>query len=414
MGSLEIWLTVLAVYFGTLLVIEGVVTVAAVQWLAGRGDGEDGAEQGDVTVVITARNEATTIGQALDAFGQQTLVPRTIVVVDDGSTDNTADTAAASLAHAPYRGIVLAGRGRGKAEAIRMAQEIIDTEFICFADADTRPDRDALTHLRAALQDNGVQAVSAWVWPEWPDARSAVARILLAGQTLEYARAIAWRGGLARLGLLSNIEGRLGMFRGDAVRRVDVRAASAAVDYALSVGVHRYCAARHATCRMALEPRATVWTHVPSRLGDLIAQRRRWARGLTSALVRSRSMILNPTFGRIGMLELPLRVFVTPMPVLELILLVSMIAATWSSTSTPPGFLIVAGTYFGAVAVQLALSLALCDRHANLRRDRRDRVRLWMALPFVALLWEPLKGLVWLSAFIPDGRTSPGWIPRRG
>ena len=46
--------------------------------------------QGDVAVVIAARNEEGSITQVLAALEGQTLPPRLVVVVDDGSTDGTA------------------------------------------------------------------------------------------------------------------------------------------------------------------------------------------------------------------------------------------------------------------------------------------------------------------------------------
>lgn len=54
----------------------------------GRGDG--------VSVVIPARNEAENLPHLLGSLARQDLVPEQVIVVDDGSTD---DTAAVARAH---------------------------------------------------------------------------------------------------------------------------------------------------------------------------------------------------------------------------------------------------------------------------------------------------------------------------
>jgi glycosyltransferase involved in cell wall biosynthesis len=46
-----------------------------------------------ITVIIPARNESDFLRNTLDALKKQSLPPSRIIVVDDGSTDNTSDVA---------------------------------------------------------------------------------------------------------------------------------------------------------------------------------------------------------------------------------------------------------------------------------------------------------------------------------
>ena len=102
----------------------------------------------DVVVIVPVRDGAGTIGALLDALAGQT-VPHRVVVVDNGSTDATADIARAHpsgprVVHESTPGSY-AARNRGLAERG-------DAEIVAFTDADCRPDagwlQAAVAHLR--------------------------------------------------------------------------------------------------------------------------------------------------------------------------------------------------------------------------------------------------------------------------
>jgi chlorobactene glucosyltransferase len=85
----------------------------------------------DCMVVIPARNEEGVVGSAVKSFP-----PDTVIVVDDGSTDRTADEAreagAGVLEAPPLQGAL------GKANACMAGARILTSRWILFADADTR------------------------------------------------------------------------------------------------------------------------------------------------------------------------------------------------------------------------------------------------------------------------------------
>ncbi len=97
-----------------------------------------------VSVVIPARNEAPTVGRIVQLLVDMTPVLHEVVVVDDGSTD---DTAAVALeaggrvvdATAPPSGRVrpgMAGAGPGKGRAMWMGLAETTGEIVVFCDAD--------------------------------------------------------------------------------------------------------------------------------------------------------------------------------------------------------------------------------------------------------------------------------------
>lgn len=104
------------------------------------------------TVVIPALNASQPLPDLLRALKSQTgmTAPFEIIVVDNGSTDNTVEVAKAAGAkvfHQPVRG-PSAARNMGLAAA--------QTEVVVFADADTVPTRRWLVSLVAPFMDRSV------------------------------------------------------------------------------------------------------------------------------------------------------------------------------------------------------------------------------------------------------------------
>ncbi|MBW4093719.1 MAG: glycosyltransferase family 2 protein, partial [Proteobacteria bacterium] len=103
-----------------------------------------------IGIVIPARNAAPWLGAALGSLRAQSLSHWQAVVVDDGSTDATAEVAASSadprigLIRQPPRG-VSAARNRG-------AAALADSAALLFLDADDWLAPDALARLDTALR----------------------------------------------------------------------------------------------------------------------------------------------------------------------------------------------------------------------------------------------------------------------
>lgn len=87
-----------------------------------------------VAVAIPARDEERTVGpivaEIVEMLVRRHPVVDQLIVVDDGSTDSTADVACAAGA------AVISTSGRGKGQALRRAVESADAEVIVFLDAD--------------------------------------------------------------------------------------------------------------------------------------------------------------------------------------------------------------------------------------------------------------------------------------
>jgi cellulose synthase/poly-beta-1,6-N-acetylglucosamine synthase-like glycosyltransferase len=73
----------------------------------------------------------------------------------------------------------------------------------------------------------------------------------------------------------------------------------------LVVRLHRHCRERGTPYRIGFVPDPVAWTECPETLAVLGRQRDRWQRGLIESLLRHRVMLLNPSYGRLGLLAFP-------------------------------------------------------------------------------------------------------------
>lgn len=119
-----------------------------------------------ITVVVPAFNEERNIvAKVEDVFRQKYPIDDlTLFVVDNGSTDHTAEyaeRAGAIVLHAP----------RGKISAINMACAQSESNIIVVTDADTTLEPGALQHLARAFTDETIGAVGGWAevsgGPQW-------------------------------------------------------------------------------------------------------------------------------------------------------------------------------------------------------------------------------------------------------
>jgi glycosyltransferase involved in cell wall biosynthesis len=108
----------------------------------------ENARAPSVTVVIPAFEAARTIGAVLDALASQTAPPDEVIVVDDGSSDDTADIAAergATVIRLPEPRYAGGARNRGWEQA--------GGDVVVFLDSDAIPAPNWGEGLRAALDE---------------------------------------------------------------------------------------------------------------------------------------------------------------------------------------------------------------------------------------------------------------------
>ncbi len=117
-----------------------VVALAAAAWLIGRprrlGNGRSEGDAANVSVIIPARDEAVNLPRLLASLAASVAKPGEVIVVDDGSTDDTAAIATSFgvtvvTAPAPPLGWV------GKTWACHLGSQRAQLPVLVFLDADT-------------------------------------------------------------------------------------------------------------------------------------------------------------------------------------------------------------------------------------------------------------------------------------
>jgi teichuronic acid biosynthesis glycosyltransferase TuaG len=115
----------------------------------------------EVSVVMPAWRAADTVGRALQSVAAQTVLPREVIVVDDGSDDGTSERAEAMRARlAPVSLKVVRQANAGPGAARNRAISESACSVLAFLDADDEWMPDKLAVSLRALDDPGVALVA--------------------------------------------------------------------------------------------------------------------------------------------------------------------------------------------------------------------------------------------------------------
>ena len=238
-----------------------------------------------VSVIVPAFNEAPMIRNVLESLLALEYSRFEVIVVDDGSSDQTFLRALPYQRRRPdveFR--VLAKANGGKFDALNHGIAMARGEIVVCIDGDGIVQPDALRHCVAHFDDPRVGAVAGKV-------RVANPRTVWSAlQALEYISGY----GLAKRaqslgGVVTIVPGPLGAFRKSALAEVNgYDGDTFAEDFdltlkLLSMGWH-----------VVYEPRAVVRTEAPERTLELMRQRYRWTRGSLQVLLKRRRRLFRP------------------------------------------------------------------------------------------------------------------------
>lgn len=240
-----------------------------------------------VSVLIPAHDEAQVIGNALRACLAIDYPNYEIVVVDDGSTDETLRVVEDFVARTGVRQIHKR-RNEGKAMALNDALPCLNGEIVLILDADAEPEPDLLRHLVPHFEHARVAAVTGN--PRVKNVDTFLARL----QLIEFTSIVSLLRRSQRIwGRIMTVSGVVAAFRKSALH--DVGGFSPEMpteDIELTWKLQkRFWDVRY-------EPRARVWMTVPSTLSGLVSQRRRWSRGLMQVLHKHRDVMAHWRYRR--------------------------------------------------------------------------------------------------------------------
>ena len=225
------------------------------------------------TVVIPARNEAHTLAALLDdLMAQSPAAPFSVVVVDDGSDDGTAD---AALNHPLARDAklrVVASDGAGKKSALLTGLQQVGTPWAVTLDADVRLDQGWAESWQRALsgtrEDVACVAGPVVLLERDEPSPGLFARL----QALDFAAQLGWSAGQLARNEAGSASGANLAVRPETYP--DTRALSASGDDTLVVQALQ---AQGRQVKWLPERAARVWTPGAGSARDWVSQRLRWA-----------------------------------------------------------------------------------------------------------------------------------------
>lgn len=251
-----------------------------------------------------------------------------IVLVDDGSTDNTA-AVMDTYADNPQITVIHKENG-GKHTAVNVGiEKVADAVYVGCLDADSYVAPDALREIIAYFDDPKVAAVTAAmsVW----DPKTWLERM----QNADYIHGITLRHVISSLNGLYVTPGPFSFFRRDIVLELGgFRKAHNAEDLEMALRL------QNAGYVLENAPRSRVYTKTPTTVRGLVKQRTRWTTGfLRNVIYDYRHMIGKSEYGTLGLLMLPLGLLANVSGIIVFgILIFKIIQGIWSKVSLIAGF----------------------------------------------------------------------------
>ncbi|GAA2649368.1 glycosyltransferase [Streptomyces vastus] len=330
-----------------------------------------------VTILIPAYNEEAGIESTVHSLLASTHPYLQIIVIDDGSTDQTADLA--TWINDP-RVRVIRQPNAGKAAALNTGLAHAMYDIVVMVDADTVFEPDAIYELIQPLAHPAVGAVSG-------NTKVGNRRGLLGKwQHLEYVFGFNLdRRMFEVLECMPTVPGAIGAFRRDALMGVGgVSEDTLAEDTDLTMALWR------AGWRVVYQESAVAWTEVPTSLRQLWRQRYRWCFGTMQAMWKHRGAVfeVGPAgrFGRRGLSYLALFQVALPLmaPIVDLFALYGALFLNPVQST---------GVWLAFLLVQLA------SAGYALRLDGERRRALW-SMPFQLFVYRQLMYLVVIQSLV--------------
>lgn len=229
-----------------------------------------------ISFLISCYNEEATIEATIESIHGLSYPLKEIIVVNDGSSDNTAAKILSLQDRFDFKFIDLE-KNQGKANALNNACEQALYEYVMCVDADTTIDDAAPYYMMENIL--GYENVGAVTGnPRIRNKRSLLAKI----QIVEFASIIGCIKRTQQLnGFVNTVSGVFTLFSKEAVEKsgywdIDMVTEDIALSWKLHFNHYK----------IIYEPRALCYMLVPETLRGLLKQRIRWAQGNQEVLLR--------------------------------------------------------------------------------------------------------------------------------
>lgn len=316
-----------------------------------------------VSVIIPAHNEGESLSKTIMSALNINYPHSEIIVINDGSTDDMLGRLIKEFnlrqVEKVYRSLLKTKKVRGfyhnpdipnliivdkenggKSDTLNCGINVSSSPFFCTVDADTVIESDALLRLIIAVMESTVPVIACGgvvrVVNGCTVKDSKITEVnlpkkwLVIFQIVEYLRGFLFgRTGLDRLNGNLVLSGTFSMFEKQSVLEVGGFALNnVCEDMEIVVRLHKYMRLNKRPYAVRFVSDPICWTEVPSTVRQMGRQRRRWHLGLIQTMMRYKSMIFNPRYGRTGLLAMPYFFFVEMLsPLVEVVGYIAVIGA---------------------------------------------------------------------------------------
>ncbi len=292
-----------------------------------------------VSILVPAHNEAATISSSIRSLLQINYREFEIIVINDGSKDETLETLKRDFALLPLPAVtrkrleskpvsgvymsmeypnlyVLDKENGGKADALNAGINVSRYPLYCCVDADSILQTDSLRKIvQPFLEDpttiacggtvraaNGCKVEGGYL-----TSSGLPSSPLALFQIVEYLRAyLIGRLGWSQMNALLIISGAFGLFKKEVVIAAGgYRTDTVGEDMELVVRLHRTMRSQGKKYRISFVPDPVCWTEVPEDLKTLRTQRIRWQRGLAESLWLNREILFARNGGPVAWIAFP-------------------------------------------------------------------------------------------------------------
>jgi cellulose synthase/poly-beta-1,6-N-acetylglucosamine synthase-like glycosyltransferase len=246
------------------------------------------------SVLVPAYNEEKVIEQTIRRILASDYPNLEVIVIDDGSTDNTSVVVRENFAGDPRVKLITVANG-GKAAALNRGLAEARGDVIVALDADTHFQRDSIGRLVRWFHDPAIGAVAG---------NAKVGNrinIITRWQALEYVTSQNLeRRALATLGCVTVVPGAIGAWRRDILLKLGgFPPHTLAEDQDLTIAVQK------SGYKVLFDSTAIAWTEAPDTVEGLVKQRFRWSFGTLQCLWKHRDTAFSRQYGSLGLVAMP-------------------------------------------------------------------------------------------------------------
>lgn len=360
-----------------------------------------------VSIVIPAYNEEKNILGTVESALQLRYPKKDlrVVVVDDGSKDNTKRIVERYIKEHPGEHLQLIHQENGgKGKALNNALRRITTELFICLDADSFVEPSALQHIVPYFDDDRVAVVLPRL--KVAEATTFVQKI----QWFEYTMTFFLKKLMGAIDCVYVAPGPFSVYRAAYLRKIggfDEHNLTEDLEIAVRFQKHDY--------KLVQLMHTLVYTKAPRTFKALYTQRNRWYKGGLFNLIKYKDMIFNRKYGEFGLLQVPMMwiaVFLSTVvfvsiwwknlfsPALEKLRNWSFInydlAFSWKDFADKFSFL--NPDYFELFLIYAAFAVSLLYACIAFRSSREKMFRRGLATPvFYFFFYPPLIVLIWIG-----------------